>query len=470
MAAQKYEHQELVYSSQVSKVRVYKCLDTSSHKLVAVKWLGCRSKTQADTYMREGRIQKSLQHPNICEMLDYFQESGEDQVLYAVIVTEWMDKSDLFKDITHRKKNEFPWSEKELWDILRSVVSALAYAQTRRISHRDIKPQNLFLNSQNQVKIGDFGSALDLNEVAQSYDLVGTPYFLSPILRNAMLQSLPDTKVTHNCYKSDVYSLGVTWLYLAKLDQPFVQSQFSQEGVYSAVDSVHYSDLLKNTLKWLLSFEESQRPDFITIENWLNPAPEVAPETPEVGTISSLETCVCPACFMEFPYEMLPWRSQYNWGIYCCSLECTMVLSESDGKAQDATNYFRCSFCKYWTADPWRFDCGQHGVCSKACGRSLIENTTKLLNKPAFCPECKYALSNGKVLEMYDNSEEKFRTSWEAKHAQPCAKSCGSEADRIYGCGHAFCWICSYVQSKENGGWLKCPAGCENSYYFRQDR
>ena len=494
MSVSQYVPQEQIYSSPTTKVTVYRCLDAVTGKQVAVKWLGCRSKAQSDAALREFRIQKSLEHPNICQVIDYFQQTGEDGVLYTILVSEWMDKSDLAKDIANRKKHEFPWKEEELWVYIRALINALAFAQMRKISHRDIKPQNIFMNSQNQVKIGDFGSALELsNATERELDLVGTPYFLSPILRNALVTSIPNAKVQHDSFKSDVFSLGLTFLFMAKLEPPIgPYASFMQEQVYSSVDSITYSDVVKQMLKWMLTFDENLRPDFLSIEKWLNPSPEITPEllhtqsepTPVLAHSQSEATpcqqtyVKCPTCFLLFPLQHSPtgWRLHYPESSGFCSADCYILMKEVWEKKHDEADYFLCAFCRQWTHDPWRLDCSKHGVCSQKCGRALIENTTKLLrDQQPVCPECSVPLTWPTVAQFFKGNEEETADAsfYEAQRIlqNKMCEICNVPAERVYGCGHVFCSECFYIEVQLNGGFLKChKQGCNQVYFIREGR
>jgi serine/threonine protein kinase len=187
-------------------------------------------------------------------------------------------------------------------------VNALAFAQMRMVSHRDIKPQNIFMNSQGLVKIGDFSSATKLSETAErELELVGTPNFL---LRNAIVTSIPNGKIHHDSFKSDVFSLGLTFLSMAKLE-PTIEpnASFVQEKVYSSVDLITYSDAVKQMLKWMLTFDETQRPDFLSIEKLLNPSPEATPELvhtqSEGPTASKQRSSAQPASYCSHEHTLL---------------------------------------------------------------------------------------------------------------------------------------------------------------------
>lgn len=81
-----------------------------------------------------------------------------------------------------------------------------------KILHRDLKPGNIFLDTNSNVKIGDFGLARVMNGESQfAYTHVGTPYYMSP-------EQINDTKYNE---QSDIWSLGCIIYELAALRPPF---------------------------------------------------------------------------------------------------------------------------------------------------------------------------------------------------------------------------------------------------------
>jgi NIMA (never in mitosis gene a)-related kinase len=89
---------------------------------------------------------------------------------------------------------------------------ALQYVHSRRVIHRDIKTQNVFLTGSKTIKVGDFGISKVLESTTQvAMTVVGTPYYMSP----ESCQSEPYTS------KSDVWALGIILFELCSLKQPF---------------------------------------------------------------------------------------------------------------------------------------------------------------------------------------------------------------------------------------------------------
>jgi len=74
-------------------------------------------------------------------------------------------------------------AEEVVWKVLYQLTVALNYIHSRKILHRDLKPGNLFIDGQKNIKLGDFGLSRALGEESMMAKTnVGTPYYMSPEL------------------------------------------------------------------------------------------------------------------------------------------------------------------------------------------------------------------------------------------------------------------------------------------------
>ncbi|KAM6180393.1 serine/threonine-protein kinase Nek5 [Erethizon dorsatum] len=147
-----------------------------------------------------------MKHPNIVAFFDSFQEGNR-----LFIVMEYCDGGDLMKRI-HRQRGVL-FGEDQILGWFVQISLGLKYIHDRKILHRDIKAQNIFLSKNEMVaKLGDFGVARVLNnsmELART--CIGTPYYLSP----EICQNQPYD------HKTDIWSLGCVLYELCTLKHPF---------------------------------------------------------------------------------------------------------------------------------------------------------------------------------------------------------------------------------------------------------
>ncbi|XP_017657234.2 serine/threonine-protein kinase Nek5 isoform X1 [Nannospalax galili] len=147
-----------------------------------------------------------MKHPNIVTFFSSFQESSR-----LLIVMEYCDGGDLMKRIQRQRGILF--SEDQILGWFVQISLGLKHIHDRKILHRDIKAQNIFLSKNGMVaKLGDFGIARVLNtsmELART--CVGTPYYLSP--------EICQNKPYNN--KTDIWSLGCVLYELCTLKHPF---------------------------------------------------------------------------------------------------------------------------------------------------------------------------------------------------------------------------------------------------------
>lgn len=270
--------EELIYNT--STCYVYRAWDRRRNLPVVLKFLLMPvNEASSEAMQREVENQLACRHPNIVEILDSFWYFLSSTTWVAVLELERMMK-DLIKDIQDRYKNKFPYDEDTLSGYFRTLVDVFAFAQDRGIAHRDVKPHNLFLSG-STLKVGDFGSSRHVPHNPLYLSLVGTPSYLSPLLREGL--SANRSYIAHNPFKSDVYSFGLTILHMATLQclSPF---EDLNTAVQRAINGYQCSESMKAWLRWILTFDEANRPDFIEIRKALQ------------GDTSHLQTIIRDSC------------------------------------------------------------------------------------------------------------------------------------------------------------------------------
>ncbi|WP_078550636.1 Stk1 family PASTA domain-containing Ser/Thr kinase [Litchfieldia alkalitelluris] len=155
-------------------------------------------------FRREAHSATSLAHPNIVSIYDV----GEEDDIYYIVM-EYVPGKTLKQYI---QKNA-PLDSKEALDIIEQLTSAISHAHHNHIVHRDIKPQNILVDSDGTVKVTDFGIAVVLSSttITQTNSVLGSVHYLSPEqARGGMATN-----------KSDIYSLGIVLFELLTGRVPF---------------------------------------------------------------------------------------------------------------------------------------------------------------------------------------------------------------------------------------------------------
>ena len=153
-----------------------------------------------------------------------------------------------------------------------NLIDTFAYLEHIGICHRDIKPTNLFLLEDYQIKVIDFGESIenydDEDDENQMATIRGTPQYLSPILWEAHV-ILKAKEAEHNMFKSDVFSAGLVLYQLAAMKDVggFNQKTPQCDGEVLIKEglkqlSKSYSNKLVEIIRRMLIFNEEDRPTF----------------------------------------------------------------------------------------------------------------------------------------------------------------------------------------------------------------
>lgn len=130
---------------------VYEGLHTKLDRRVAVKVIrreGRFSASHRQRFLDEARLLSSLQHPNLCQVHDFFRQGELD-----VLVMELLDGETANHAVTS------PLSKARILDIAIDVARALGASHARGIVHRDLKPENVMVTASGTAKVLDFGIA-----------------------------------------------------------------------------------------------------------------------------------------------------------------------------------------------------------------------------------------------------------------------------------------------------------------------
>jgi len=189
--------------------RVVLCKERTTGGEAAVKVMAKKSLKKKDDIkllMREVELLKSLDHPNIMKIFEFFEDDN-----HFYVVGEVYRGGELFDEIVLRKK----FTEADAKVIIRQILSGISYLHQLNISHRDMKPENILLESEHSIdalKIIDFGlsTVYEIKKNLSMKERTGTAYYVAPeVLKGAYNE------------KCDVWSIGVILYILLSGCPPF---------------------------------------------------------------------------------------------------------------------------------------------------------------------------------------------------------------------------------------------------------
>ncbi len=182
---------------QGGMARVYRAVDPNLGRVAAIKVIDPGVATDPEytrRFKREAQAVSKLNHPNIVSVY----QSGADQGIYymAMAFIEGVDVDWLIKD--YRRENRL-MSYDTLLKIVGQIASALDYAHSQGVIHRDVKPGNIMLTAQGRAYLTDFGLVRDM-AIPTLGEIFGSPQYISPEQAINSAKAVP---------QSDLYSLGV---------------------------------------------------------------------------------------------------------------------------------------------------------------------------------------------------------------------------------------------------------------------
>lgn len=343
---------------------------------VAIKKIRCSGMHESYIYLEECTNQMRIMSENICEIFGW-NMSPE----LITIVMERLD-NDLAKEITMRRDQSYPYTEVDLLRLLWDTVNVFASMQLFNLSHNDIKAENIFVKKRNggiTYKVGDFGSATTVRSLVNG--LKGTPLYLSPILKREYYKASYGQSVRqdilHSPVKSDVFSLGVTIIFVAEMIAP----NDLLDGVnlaWKLTAHIQKIGVIYPTLAWflerMLAVDETKRWDFTTIRTSLSSLQQlrdyaISPDASFID-IPKPQPTPTPLDSLAFLNENL---KQLSWEDVETALE--IIDAQMGLAALDVEAEWRTSQCVHCIAQI-RFPENQCPNCHRPKGQiSIISNS-----------------------------------------------------------------------------------------------
>eukprot|EP00698_Gefionella_okellyi_P013099 TRINITY_DN3566_c0_g1_i1.p1 TRINITY_DN3566_c0_g1~~TRINITY_DN3566_c0_g1_i1.p1 ORF type:complete len:493 (-),score=151.02 TRINITY_DN3566_c0_g1_i1:20-1498(-) len=198
--------------------------------------------------LNEIRILSALQHPHIVQYRSSFLHNKK-----VCIIMDYCQGGDLSRRV---KTQTSPFREEIILSWFTQICLGLKHVHDRKILHRDLKTQNIFLTADGEIKLGDFGIAKALNDTMQQANTyVGTPYYMAP----EICESKPYDQA------ADIWSLGCILYELMTLRHPFEGRDMAAlvraiiSGRFAPLPR-HYSSSLRALVLQMLQVNPAQRP------------------------------------------------------------------------------------------------------------------------------------------------------------------------------------------------------------------
>jgi len=279
-----------LYGNGKKNTKVFKVLHIKSNKIYVLKEVEAKTLEKLNEYKQEAvQLSRVQNHPNILKTFGYYFYETTHHTYKLGIITEAIN-NDNNLEIIYRKREyaHLYWTEPQILSMIYSTIDAFAYLEHIGICHRDIKPTNLFLLDNYQIKVIDFGESKefvdeeDEDQRSTMATIRGTPQYLSPILWEAH-HITQARQIEHNMFKSDVFSAGLVLFQMCAMKDVGGFNQKTRDfngekliGNGLKYISKRYSNIVVSIIGKMLEFKEENRPNFIELgrmilndNNWI---------------------------------------------------------------------------------------------------------------------------------------------------------------------------------------------------------
>jgi len=213
--------------------------ETKSKEAVAIKELAVTEKT-AKTIWQEIVLMKKLSHPCLVTFVGAFRKDPD----HIWIVMEFMGGCTLCQ-ILGDLHDQCPLNDGHMAKVVSNILQALQYMHEKNIIHRDVKSDNILINSKGEIKLADLGAAAELeSKLHRRTSVIGSPFWMAPEVSAGVGYS----------FKADVWSVGIV-LYEMVTGEPPYSDEPNPFKAILLLSTEGVSPILDETVSWeILSF------------------------------------------------------------------------------------------------------------------------------------------------------------------------------------------------------------------------
>lgn len=251
-------------------------MDTRTQKRHAIKIIKNNKHYFSNfrTTKNEFEILAQLSHPNIVKVFSFASNGAKSlEEIATYMVSEFAKYGDVFDWVAQTGY----FSDRTARYFFRSLISALEYLHAAGFTHRDIKPQNLLLDSEFNLKLADFGFSGNLSGKfgnGELRDYLGTKGYMAPEIIK---------RVPYSGSSVDIFAAGVVLFIMKAGHPPFTQADCDTDPFYNLLSNKNYEKFwilhskgkpknffsldFKNLIEYILHPDPSQRPTIAEIKS-----------------------------------------------------------------------------------------------------------------------------------------------------------------------------------------------------------
>ena len=334
--------------------KVFKVISKFNNKVYAMKKLDLVNieKEQGGVGVRlslnETKFLERLHHPHIMKYYKSFQEGN-----FLYIIEEYTRNGDLKGFIEAHKIFNKHIPEEEIWNIFLQSMEALEYIHRNDVIHRDIKPQNILIDNNMVIKIGDFGTSAIKRE---NKHFKGTYLFLN---KDEETMQFGGTQINSGKYtarevfsgdyghKIDVYSMGVTFYEMCYFKTPTFKEVFDQfnKSIFIIEETdedkkVNYSKELLDIIHLMLEQDKNKRKSSSEILKMIQN--EYSKKFFRNTSIDSIVRCLFSFNSLTNKFLKIPFNQIHNKPITKAYIDCLNSITKPClAEWFNAINYFR---------------------------------------------------------------------------------------------------------------------------------